>query len=71
MEIFPLPFKLCRSVNSVGHDPCNGLLHVLHPLGHLRVAHFVDLLDEVVVFLPERHVAGRILLTLPKKVFIY
>ena len=31
------------------------LLDILHPLGHLLVAHVVDILDEVVVFLPERH----------------
>ena len=36
------------------------LLYVLHPLGHLLVAHVVHLLDEVVVLLPERHLrAGR------------
>merc|ERR1712106_47903 len=31
------------------------LLHIFHPLSHLGVAHLVDLLDELVVFLPERH----------------
>jgi len=31
------------------------LLYILHPLGHLLVAHVVDILDEAVVLLPERH----------------
>ena len=31
------------------------LLDILHPLSHLLVAHVVDILDEVVVLLPERH----------------
>ena len=31
------------------------LLDILHPLGHLGVAHVVDILDEGVVLLPERH----------------
>ena len=31
------------------------LFNILHPLGHLGVAHVVDILDEVVVLLPERH----------------
>ena len=31
------------------------LLNILHPLSHLGVAHVVDILDEGVVLLPERH----------------
>ena len=31
------------------------LLNILHPLGHLGVAHVVDILDEGVILLPERH----------------
>ena len=31
------------------------LFNILHPLGHLGVAHVVDILDEGVVLLPERH----------------
>ena len=31
------------------------LLDILHPLSHLGVAHVVDILDEGVVLLPERH----------------
>ena len=55
MEVVPLPLELSRCVHLVGHDPRDGLLDVLHPLEHLRVAHVIDILDEVVVFLPERH----------------
>ena len=31
------------------------LFNILHPLGHLGVAHVVDILDEGVILLPERH----------------
>ena len=31
------------------------LLYILHPLGHILVAHVVDILDEAVILLPERH----------------
>ena len=41
------------------------LLYVLHPLGHLLVAHVVDLLDEGIVLLPEGH--PRAGLELPKQ----
>ena len=34
------------------------LLNVLHPLSHLGVAHLVDLLDELIVFLPESHLGA-------------
>ena len=34
------------------------LLNILHPLGHLGVAHLVDLLDELIVFLPESHLGA-------------
>ena len=34
------------------------LFHILHPLSHLAVAHFVDLLDELIVFLPESHLGA-------------
>ena len=33
----------------------NYLFDILHPLGHLLVAHVVDILDEGVVLLPEGH----------------
>ena len=55
MEVIPLPLELGRGVDFVGHDTSDGLLNVLHPLGHLAVAHLIDLFDELVVFLPERH----------------
>ena len=34
------------------------LFNILHPLGHLLVAHVIDILDEVVVLLPEGHDEG-------------
>ena len=55
MEVIPLPLELGRGVDFVSHDASDGLLNVLHPLSHLAVAHLIDLLDELVVFLPERH----------------
>ena len=59
MEVVPLSLELCRCVHLVGHDPRNGLLDVLHPLKHLLVAHVIDIFDEVVVLLPERHFGCR------------
>merc|ERR1719494_327340 len=50
MEVIPLPLELSRGVDLVSHDASDGLLNVLHPLGHLAVAHLIDLLDELVVF---------------------
>ena len=61
MKGVPFPLELCRGVDLVGHYPGDRLLHVLHPLGHLGVPHLVHLLDELVVLLPECHVAGRVL----------
>ena len=55
MEVVPLTLELCGSVDLVRHDPGDSLLHILHPLQHLGVAHVVDILDEVVVLLPEGH----------------
>ena len=55
MEVIPLPLELGWGVDFVGHDASDGLLNVLHPLSHLAVAHLIDLLDELVVFLPESH----------------
>ena len=55
MEVVTFTLELCRSVDFVSHDPGDGLLDILHPLGHLGVAHVVDILDEGVVLLPERH----------------
>merc|ERR1719192_959923 len=55
MEVVPLSLELGGGVHLVSHDACDGLLDILHPLGHLGVAHVVDILDEGVVLLPERH----------------
>ena len=58
MEIVTFSFELSRGINLVGHDPGDGFLNILHPLGHLGVAHLVDLLDELVVLLPESHLGA-------------
>merc|ERR1711868_107780 len=50
---FSLEFR--GSVDFVCHDSSNGLLHILHPLGHLQMPHLVHLLDEGIVLLPEGH----------------
>merc|ERR1711963_412224 len=52
---FSLEFR--GSVDFVCHDSSNGLLHILHPLGHLQMPHLVHLLDEGIVLLPEGHCA--------------
>ena len=58
MEVVTFTLELCRSVDFVSHDPRDGLLNIFHPLGHLGVAHLVDLLDELIVFLPESHLGA-------------
>ncbi len=58
MEVVPLTLELGGGVDLVRHDPGDGLLHILHPLEHLLVADVVDILDEVVVLLPESHLGG-------------
>ena len=55
MEVVTLPLELSGGVNLVRHNPRDGLLHILHPLNHLGLAHNVDILDERIVLLPERH----------------
>ena len=55
IEGVSLPLELGGGVDLVGHDPGNGLLNILHPFGHLEVPHLIDLLDEGIVLLPERH----------------
>merc|ERR1719494_144802 len=49
LEVVPLSFELSRGVD---------LINILHPLSHLGVAHLVDLLDELIVFLPESHLGA-------------
>ena len=61
MEVVAFSLELCRGVDLVGHDSGDCLLNILHPLGHLGVAHLVDLLNKLVIFLPERHL-GRLFL---------
>ena len=58
MEVVPLPLELSGGVDLVRHDPGDGLLHVLHPLQHLLLAHVVDILDERIILLPERHLGS-------------
>ena len=55
MKVVSFTLEFWRGVNSVGHDSGNGFLHILHPFGHLGVAHLIDLFNELVIFLPERH----------------
>ena len=57
VECVSFSLELRGGVDLVSHDASNGLLHVLHPLGHLEVPHVVHLLDEGIVLLPERHSA--------------
>jgi hypothetical protein len=58
MEVVSLAFELSRGVDLISHDPGDGLLHILHPLCHLGMAHFIHLLDELVIFLPKRHLGS-------------
>ena len=47
--------ELSTGVDLVSHDPRDGSLNILHPLGHLVMPHVVHLLDKLVVLLPESH----------------
>ena len=58
MEVVTLPLEFGRCVDLVCHDPGDGLLNILHPLDHLGLTHDVDILDERIVLLPERHLEG-------------
>merc|ERR1719341_249219 len=55
IESVSLTLELSRGVNLVCHDAGNGLLHILHPLSHLGVSHLIDLLDKLIILLPETH----------------
>ena len=58
VECVSFSLELRGGVDLVSHDASNGLLHVLHPLGHLHMPHLIHLLDEGIVLLPERHVGA-------------
>ena len=45
----------CIGVQISLHVYDSYLLHILHPLSHLLVAHVIDILDEGIVLLPEGH----------------
>lgn len=55
MEIVSLTLELSWGIDFVSHDSGDGLFHILHPFHHLGLAHKVDIFDEGVIFLPERH----------------
>ena len=63
MEIVTFPLEFSRGVDSVGHDPGDGFLNIFHPFGHLGVSHVIDLLDEGVILLPERHLGNLFAIT--------
>ena len=63
MEVVAFSLELGRCVHLVGHDSGDSLLDILHPLGHLGVAHLIDLLNKLVIFLPERHLGRLFLVT--------
>ena len=67
IESVSFSFELRGGVDLVSHDARDGLLHVLHPLGHLHVPHVVHLLDELVILLPERHFAVFSMTLLPRE----
>ena len=71
MKVVSLPLELCAGVDLAGAHLGNGHLNIVHPLHHLGVSTsnmsthcsmhcfalpcIIDLPDEGVVFLPERH----------------
>ena len=55
MKCVPLSLELGGGVDLVCHDPTNGLVHIVHPLRHSGKSHVIDLLDELIILLPERH----------------
>ena len=74
MEVVTFTLELCRSVDFVSHDPGDGLLDILHPFSHLGVAHLIDLLNELVIFLPERHLgcfSVGLVLKRKRNIFLY
>ena len=65
VKIVSLALEFRRGVDFVSHDSGNGLFNVLHPLHHLGLSHNVDILDEGIIFLPERHLSSGVLTVLP------
>ena len=55
MEVVTFPLEFGRRVNFVCHDPGDGLFNIFHPFNHLGLTHDVHVLDERIIFLPERH----------------
>ena len=52
---FEVEMNVIFKMNCVCFLKTTDLFNILHPLGHLGVAHVVDILDEGVILLPERH----------------
>ena len=61
VEVVPLALEFSRCVDFVSHDSGNGLLYIFHPFHHLGLPHKVHILDKRIIFLPERHLAARVL----------
>ena len=55
MKVVSLTFKFSRGVNFVSHDPGNGFFNIFHPFYHFGLSHYVDILDERIIFLPKCH----------------
>ena len=61
VEVVPLALEFSRCVDFVSHDSGNGFLYIFHPFHHLGLPHEVHILDKRIIFLPERHLAARVL----------
>ena len=61
VEVVPLALEFSRCVDFVSHDSGNGFLYIFHPFHHLGLPHKVHILDKRIIFLPERHLAARVL----------
>ena len=58
VKVVLLSLELGRCVYPGGAHFRDGHLHIVHPLDHLGIASVVDLLDEGVILLPERHLGA-------------
>ena len=56
MEVVSFAFEFSWGVNLVSHNSRDGFFYIFHPLDHFGLAHKVDIFDERVIFLPERHI---------------